>query len=94
MNDNFIREQGHYWRKVKQSVFGSRGIWRFAIENENIYLTSNMYRSEDGVRPYLYERSRNGFQFQEQDGDLEKKIFDEVISDNCIDFFEIDKSKL
>lgn len=75
-------------------MFGSRGVWRFNVNDGLGYLTVNLLRSGDGIRPYLNERFRNGFEFFENEIDLEKKIFSQIDSDPSSDLFNIDKSKI
>ena len=44
MNENFIREQGNSWKKIKEVMFGTRGIWRLKIDNDNSYLKANLMK--------------------------------------------------
>ena len=76
MNENFIREQGYYWKGAKKEIFGCRGAWRYALSGEGTHLTANFYKSTEGVRAFMSQRMKGGFHFYENQKELENRIFD------------------
>lgn len=67
MNENFIRDQGYSWKKSRQLLFGSKGIWRNITNGEEAYNKMNLYSCKDGARAIMNERYRNGFEFIENE---------------------------
>lgn len=65
-----------------------------SIGNENGYLKVNFYKSYDGVRPILNERFKNGFEFYQNEPELEKKIFSRIEVDFTYELFNIDKKQV
>jgi hypothetical protein len=52
--ENLSREQKYYWKKIKQSLYASKGAWKSI---GNVYFKSSLMRTGEGIRPYMMDRT-------------------------------------